>query len=445
MDAGNINVSARVNSSNKADVNNLSGVQQDNGDFTQLIMQLIPQMVNGSGSGVSEAVEGENIAENPCNQCENILQLAEQLTENQIDYDELLSFLSDDEISLLFGLAGLKEKSAAAESEENQSDSEKTVGDINTAQPILAAEQFLIKPIETDAVPEQLTEMVSEEEIKPVITGEKAQVENAVTDTQTENKDAESFEIDFENLDKEELSQLLKSAVENGVASIKKDTNLGDIIGKMSEKYRISAAAEKVRSGIQTESSAEAVKEEKISPKNDSSDENASYGLIDYNVQSNHVAQVKVNGTTEENAVFNQTLDSISHFMKEGKESYTARLNPEGLGKIVVKMVKEEGNLVISIVATNEKTAAIINSNLNSLQANLGENTQINKAQVAQPQFAYHGFDLNGQGNYSNAQEQRQFYNESYAQHYYNSMADENDEADETAVSFHEGKINTYV
>ena len=154
----------------------------------------------------------------------------------------------------------------------------------------------------------------------------------------------------------------------------------------------------------------------------------------------------ETDGTVEENAVYNQTLDSISRMMKEGKESYTAKLNPEGLGEIVIKMVKEETGVVINIVASSARTAEILNNQLGSMQANLGDiNAQIKPAEVAPTQEStqYQGYSFNGQDSGSTANQERQFYHTN--QQYYRNSSSAEDEVQQISGVLHDGKINTYI
>lgn len=152
------------------------------------------------------------------------------------------------------------------------------------------------------------------------------------------------------------------------------------------------------------------------------------------------VNTVKTDGSFEENAVFNQTLDSIERAVKEQTETFTAKLDPEGLGEIIIKMVKDESGIVLSIMADNERTAQLINSQLGGLQNSLSEyNAQVNPAVVTQPSqaFEYSGlnYDQQRQGGSTGGYQQ---------QNYSGDNGSEEAEA-QTAAAYHSGTIDTYI
>ena len=105
-------------------------------------------------------------------------------------------------------------------------------------------------------------------------------------------------------------------------------------------------------------------------------------GFVDYS-RGAEVREVMTEGTPEERAVFNQTLDLLSRAITEERQLYTARLHPEGLGEVIIRMEKSSAGLVFDILATNEKTAQMINAKLMQLQNGMSEyEAKINPAVV---------------------------------------------------------------
>ncbi|MBQ6675779.1 MAG: hypothetical protein IJM75_06570 [Ruminococcus sp.] len=105
-------------------------------------------------------------------------------------------------------------------------------------------------------------------------------------------------------------------------------------------------------------------------------------GFVDYS-RGAELREVMTEGTPEERAVFNQTLDLLSRAITEERQLYTARLHPEGLGEVIIRMEKSSAGLVFDILATNEKTAQMINAKLMQLQNGMSEyEAKINPAVV---------------------------------------------------------------
>lgn len=69
-----------------------------------------------------------------------------------------------------------------------------------------------------------------------------------------------------------------------------------------------------------------------------------------------------------------QLLKGISENLQKGRSEFTVKLRPEGLGEILVKLVSEDGGkAVLSMVASSEKTAQLLNRDLASLQSSLNQ------------------------------------------------------------------------
>lgn len=69
-----------------------------------------------------------------------------------------------------------------------------------------------------------------------------------------------------------------------------------------------------------------------------------------------------------------QLFKGISEHLKKGKSEFTVKLRPEGLGEILVKLVSNEGGkTILSMIASSEKTAQLLNRDLASLQTSLNQ------------------------------------------------------------------------
>ena len=134
-------------------------------------------------------------------------------------------------------------------------------------------------------------------------------------------------------------------------------------------------------------------------------------------------------GTPEQRAVFDQTLDILSRAITEERQLYTARLHPQGLGEIIVRMEKSSAGVVFDILATNEKTAAMINSRLVQLQDGLTEyDAKINPAVVTSASNAEStsGFELDDySGGYNGQQENAYSGNRNRAENLYEEAGED--------------------
>lgn len=69
-----------------------------------------------------------------------------------------------------------------------------------------------------------------------------------------------------------------------------------------------------------------------------------------------------------------QLSKGIAENLKSGRREFTVKLRPEGLGEILVKLVSDDGGkTLLSMVASSEKTAQLLNRDLASLQSSLNE------------------------------------------------------------------------
>lgn len=244
---------------------------------------------------------------------------------------------------------------------------------------------------------------------------------------------------DISKLTVSEKLDLLKNAIENGDVKITKDTDISDVVNKLSESYNLSKSVETAKKNISEGIEEKGVDEKNVQPQGQMS--------FDYNVRTSEpVPQVKTNGTAEENAVFDQTLDSAVKTIENSVERYTAKLAPEGLGEIVIKMEKDSEGIILNISATSRKTAELINSQLTDLQANLsGYNAQVNPAVVTQPQQTteFSAFSSQQQDSQFSQQNNSEGQNSHYA--YQQHTAQQEDEKPQSHVMSGMGKINTYI
>jgi len=109
-----------------------------------------------------------------------------------------------------------------------------------------------------------------------------------------------------------------------------------------------------------------------------------------------------------------QLAKGIAENLQKGKSEFTVKLRPEGLGEILVKLVSDEaGRSVLSIVASSEKTADLLNRDLASLQASLSdhnvhiENNSVKTAETVMP--AQSGFDQYDERRQQEAEQQNHF------------------------------------
>lgn len=65
--------------------------------------------------------------------------------------------------------------------------------------------------------------------------------------------------------------------------------------------------------------------------------------------------------------ILSQTSESIISNINNGSDEFTVVLNPEGLGKITVTILKGDVSNVLSLTVSNPKTAEILSSDINSL------------------------------------------------------------------------------
>ncbi|MGN1087075.1 MAG: flagellar hook-length control protein FliK, partial [Porcipelethomonas sp.] len=123
-----------------------------------------------------------------------------------------------------------------------------------------------------------------------------------------------------------------------------------------------------------------------------------------------------------------QLLKGVEENLKKGNSEFTVKLKPEGLGEIIVKLVQNDGGkMLMSMTASNIKTAELLNSNLSSLQSSLSQhNVEIvnpsdmtSTVMAMTPAFEqYYGQQQGGN------QQNQQFYNHSHGYAAYSEVDD---------------------
>ena len=69
-----------------------------------------------------------------------------------------------------------------------------------------------------------------------------------------------------------------------------------------------------------------------------------------------------------------QVAKSVAQNLLRGRSEFTVKLRPEGLGEILVKLVSDDaGRTVLSMVASSQRTADLLNRDLASLQSQLSD------------------------------------------------------------------------
>ena len=448
---------------------NTNAAKQDSGDFSDIILKI----VSGSQDSENSTIEmlSDSMKKDSDKDIKDMLsQLLAQLGSSQLTNADSLTEQMQNTDGTAYNLL---------QALDNVSDTS-DISDISNIQQLMQMQNVLSSDGSTQTQFSNLLKLFTENaDDDGIIPTSSAIPLNALYQLAKAEKiegKMDFSDIDFNNLSDSEKIQVLKNAVENGEITISKDTDWNSVVNQLSESYNLSQAVKNSGKEVQSET-ADFKKDINISEKDlqpetegssksinnfgkieDTDTENAEakkssevfqnveQTVIDYNGRTAEIPeQVKTDGTPEENAVFNQTLDSVYKSIEAGRENYTAKLNPQGLGEITVKMAKDESGIVINIVASSQKTAEILNSHLNDLQASLSTyNAQVNQAVVVQSQETaqYSGYNFGGQ-NFGGANQQ--YAGNNQRQGYYYRAADESDNTAETGGHLREGIINTYI
>ncbi|MBE6836847.1 MAG: flagellar hook-length control protein FliK [Ruminococcus sp.] len=84
-----------------------------------------------------------------------------------------------------------------------------------------------------------------------------------------------------------------------------------------------------------------------------------------------------------------QTVEQISAKLTqkyEEVETFSVKLNPEGLGEVTVNLEKTDDGIILELVASEKSTAQMLDKEMNELQSALSQfNAQVNEIRVAEP------------------------------------------------------------
>ncbi len=109
-----------------------------------------------------------------------------------------------------------------------------------------------------------------------------------------------------------------------------------------------------------------------------------------------------------------QLYKGISENLENGKSEFTVKLRPEGLGEILVKLVSDDaGKSVLTMIASSEKTAELLNRDIATLQTSLNQhNVEIENNSVKTAETVMHAetaFDQYNERQQDEANQQHHF------------------------------------
>jgi len=93
------------------------------------------------------------------------------------------------------------------------------------------------------------------------------------------------------------------------------------------------------------------------------------------------------------NSLFNefnvseQITDGVKANINLEKSEFTVKLNPEELGELTLKLIEENGKMVLDITAASEKTARMLNGDIAALRESVGSmNIEVREVTVSAPE-----------------------------------------------------------
>ncbi len=224
--------------------------------------------------------------------------------------------------------------------------------------------------------------------------------------------------VDAKEADKAELAELPitsvsveKNADDISVIQAVKGVSVPNMVSQ-----RVVKADENVLANL--------LNETKPEEQNDNSDFNSQLnqiatGVLNQNVNVENTANELPKVQNLSNPLFNeynigeQITDGISANLNAEKTEFTVKLNPESLGELTLKVVEENGKMVVDIAAASESTAKLINGDLSALRESVASmNLEIREATVIPPESVQQN---NAQFNMTSEQfseRQRAFHNQ---------------------------------
>lgn len=125
----------------------------------------------------------------------------------------------------------------------------------------------------------------------------------------------------------------------------------------------------------------------------------------DFSAQLSEIALANANsnaGMTEielpkvqnlSNSLFNefniseQITDGVKANLNLEKSEFTVKLNPESLGELTLKLIEENGKMVLNITAASESTAKLLNGDIVALRESVGSmNIEVREVTVSAPE-----------------------------------------------------------
>lgn len=82
-----------------------------------------------------------------------------------------------------------------------------------------------------------------------------------------------------------------------------------------------------------------------------------------------------------------QITDGVKANINLEKSEFTVKLNPEELGELTLKLIEENGKMVLDITAASEKTARMLNGDIAALRESVGSmNIEVREVTVSAPE-----------------------------------------------------------
>lgn len=237
----------------------------------------------------------------------------------------------------------------------------------------------------------------------------------------------DSSNTEFSQLSTDEQLQVLKNAMENGEVTIDKDTDITQVINDLSSSYKLSQNVEQAKKSISEQN---AVTDSVGTDKVYSFDE-----IVTDNAEK----------TDESRSVYLQTLQGVEKAVSDGTEKFTVKLNPNGLGEIVVNLEKSGDSMILNLVASNARTAELLNNQLSNLQVSLSQyNAQVNTVVAPSNESAAYNFNqqMSGQQFSQDNNSSQQNNSQGNYQTSYSGGEDAVAQAAQTLVR--SGALNTY-
>lgn len=201
----------------------------------------------------------------------------------------------------------------------------------------------------------------------------------------------------------------------------------------------IEAVARELRRGYEF-SSAISESAKKVSQNENAVSENM---VIDYNKDYRiDLSTLRGMPVTEESLVTGQVIKGIDEAVKNELNRLTVRLNPEGLGEVIVRLRKTDAGMLVSLSAQSIRTAEMLNNQLGLIQSNLDRyDAQVNPVTVEESQLtASYNFNQQMFGN----QPQQQERNNSDEGNYSNGSSEYETEAEVITRKTVDGALNMY-